>query len=70
MTSRQKDGIIKTEKEKEKEKMEQRNYYRTMYRIITQRTWGIDNIVEKELAKALEAYEEQYLKKALDNIQD
>ena len=50
--------------------MEQRNYYRTMYRIITQRTWGIDNIVEKELAEAREAYEEQLLKKALENIKD
>ena len=50
--------------------MEQRNYYRTMYRIITQRTWGIDNIVEKELAEAREAYETQLLKKALENIKD
>lgn len=50
--------------------MEQRNYYRTMYRIITQRTWGVDNIVEKELAKALKTYKEQCLKKALKNIKD
>ena len=49
---------------------ERTSYYRTMYRIITQRTWGIDNIVEEELAKAREAYEEQLLKKALENIKD
>ena len=52
--------------------MEQKriSYYRTMYRVITQRTWGIDNIVEKELTEARKTYEEQCLKKALDNIKD
>ena len=46
------------------------SYYRTMYRVITQRTWGVDNIVEKELAEARKAYEEQLLKKVLENIKD
>ena len=49
---------------------ERTSYYRTMYRVITQRTWGVDNIVEKELAEAREAYETQLLKKALENIKD
>jgi hypothetical protein len=49
---------------------ERTSYYRTMYRVITQRTWGVDNIVEKELAEARRAYEEQCLKKALENIKN